>query len=333
MVIDVKPDPAHPRGGYAELSWPETDLAGETTEVSVFDNYSERYLGAAGWQPTKAFFGPYKVQRDGARARVVIGPEIVNQIVEYANVRLSVGPVVADVGWPDDVVPAPGAARIGGILSTSSTAEKTPPPRPEPALTAEHPSAPPPSTAPTTKSTPTPPTDPLEQTRSGKYAWVLAAAVLLAGAAGAAYWYTQQAAPVDPDVVAEPVDPDPNPCAGAALQALGSFAAQLDGLRSCGGGVSADTALRLVEAAAATGDAEALLLFGTVYDAMVTTPVIEDEIGFTFEDTPATAAEYYARSKAAGSEEAGQRLDALCERMATMTDTLTAGARADYCGD
>lgn len=326
MVISVKPDPAHPRGGYAELTLSEGEISGETTEVSVFDNYSERYLGEAGWQPTKALFGPYAIRRSEGTAYLVIGPEIVNQIEEYANVRLGVGGLQADVSWPDDVVPAPGAPRIGGILNAAGHSEVQTPPQPTSNLVEETASEPEPAPAP-------PQQEAAPRSSSGKFIWVALAALLFAGAAGAAYWYMERAEPVisPTAAVSEPVTS--KPCSPAELQGLPSFDEQLSELQTCGKQVSADTALGLVETAAAAGDPEALLLFGTVYDAMVNTPVIEDEIGFTFADTPATAAEYYARAEAAGSEVAVERLEALCERMATMTDTLTAGARADYCGE
>ncbi|MEM1351868.1 MAG: hypothetical protein AAGF27_05965 [Pseudomonadota bacterium] len=323
-MITVKPDPSHPHGGYAELSVPEKSVPGDTTEVAVYDNYSERYLGAAGWQPTKVLFGPYKVQRDGGMARLVIGPEIVNQIEEYANVRLNVGSAQADIAWPDDVVPAPGAARIGGILS----ATMTPAPPAKPVSQAAEPE--PPAAAPKAPVAPEKLETPELVTASRSHRGALSLGLLLLIAAiGAALWYfTQEQA-----VTASDAPEEDDPCASATLQVLSSFNDQVDALRTCGDAATADTALRLVEQGAEAGDPAALLLFGTVYDAMVTAPVIEDEIGFTFADTPATAADYYARAKAAGSEAAKTQLEALCARMADMTDTLSVGARADHCGE
>jgi hypothetical protein len=320
-VISLHPDPAHPRGGFALLSLPEDRLPGETTEVAVFDNYSERYLGESGWQPVKVLFGPYSVMREAGRARLVIGPEIVNQIEEYANVRLMVGDTETNISWPDDIVPAPGAARIGGIMSASSAE-----PQAKGTLTAQLPADDP---------EPVAPPEPLDETargfdvgspeiksqhgRSGIWIGLL---VLLLLAAGLAYWFLNMDGP------RAEVD---DRCGPNVLNGLADFAAQTEALRACGSKVSADTALRLVERAAAAGNAEALDLFGVIYDGGVTAPVIEQEIGLTFGDVPATAAEYYARAVDAGSGDARDNLAALCERMATMTDTLVRGAVADYC--
>lgn len=335
-MISVKPDPAHPRGGHAELSVPEDKLLGETAQVAVFDNYSERFLGESGWQPVKVMFGPYAVRREGGQAHLVIGPEIVNQIEEYANVKLMVGDAEQDVSWPDDVVPAPGAAKIGGIMGTkaaevtaaSALSAKMPEPEPEPA-----------EVEPIPEPTPAPTVEPVETPApKGKGGLIAGLVVVLLLAAALAYWLlATEDTPVTP--VAEPViAPAPvaeasDPCAADALRALEGFAAQSAALRGCAGTASADTALGLVERAAAAGDADALVLFGTVYDGEAMDAVIEDQIGLTFGDEPATAAEYYARAVAAGSTEASEKLAALCTRMADMTDTLVQGAVTDYCGN
>ena len=334
-MIAISPDPAHPRGGYARLSLPEADLAGDTTQVAVFDNYSERYLGEAGWQPTKVMFGPYDVAREGGQARLVIGPEIVNQIEEYANVKLSVGTAEHDVSWPDDVVPAPGAAKIGGIMGTTLK-EDAPKgtltakiPEPEPEQMPQEPEAvaePAPETVPDV--TPDAP-------KSGKGGMIAGFLALVLVAAAAAYWFLAMDTdpPVEPVVAPEPVAQADDPCGMATLSALDGFAAQSDALRGCAGKASADVALGLLERASAAGDADALLLFGTVYDGQVNADVIEDQIGLTFDDVPSTAAEYYSRAVAAGSDVAAEQLAALCERMATMSDTLAQGAVTDYCGN
>jgi len=57
---------------------------------------------------------------------------------------------------------------------------------------------------------------------------------------------------------------------------------------------------------------------------------IEGTIGLTFADAPARAAEYYARAIAAGSQNAPERLQAICRRLLLRTDTLSASAREDY---
>ena len=332
-MISVRPDPAHPRGGYAELLLPEGDLAGDSTQVSVFDNYSERYLGEAGWQATQVMFGPYAVTRAGGQARLIIGPEIVNQIEEYANVRMTVGDASHDISWPDEVVPATGAAKIGGIMGATQTSAA-----PKSALTAKMPDPEPAPEAPNVVAEPVPepiadpvPSAPPE--KSGKGALIGGILLLVLLAAGALFWFMRPAEE-PPEPVAEQTAPlSTDPCAIAQLSALQGFAAQATALRGCGAKASADAALGLVERAAAGEDADALVLFGTVYDGQDTDSVIEDTIGLTFGDVPATAAEYYARAVAAGSTEAAAKLEALCTRMEGMTDTLIRGAVTDYCGN
>lgn len=346
-MISVKPDPAHPRGGYAELSMSEAGLSGDTTEVAVFDNYSERFLGESGWQPTKVLFGPYKILREGDVARLIIGPEIVNQIEEYANVKLLVGESESDVSWPDEVVPAPGAAKIGGIMGASlkeqapkaglqaKLPDPEPKPEPEPDPVLHDSDGDDASNLSGTIATGGDDSDAPAKSKTGLVVGLL---VLVLAAGGLAWWVLNTEDTPPPEPVAEPVvEPalpveTADPCAIEQLSALSGFTAQAEALRGCAGQASADAALGLVERAAAGGDAGALALFGTVYDSAVTDAVIEEQIGLTFGDEPATAAEYYARAVAAGSTEAADNLAALCTRMAAMTDTLVQGAVADYCG-
>lgn len=329
MVISIKSDPAHPRGGYAEVTLPEGGTFEDEVQVTVFDNYSERYLGDAGWQASKVMFGPYMLARSGGAPRLIIGPEIVNQIEEYANIKLTVQGVSQDISWPDDIVPAPGAAKIGGIMSASAK-----PVGEAPALTATLPD-PEPEAGPPDAPEPTPEPNLQPAPAPGGIGKLVTAAVVIAvGSAALAYWFAfmqDELAPVETAV--SPAAVESGPCSADQLGALDGFAAQASALRDCGTDASADVALGLVERAAAQNNPDALLLFGTVYDGAVSDPVIEDSIGLTFGDVPATAAEYYARAVAAGSDAAAQNLEALCARMADMTDTLTQGAVADYCGN
>lgn len=352
-MITLRADPGHPHGGYAELGLPADRIEADTVELAVFDRYSERYLGGDGWQATREAFGPYEVVRDGATARVVIGPEVVNQIEEYANLRLECGGLTQDVAWPDDIVPAPGAARIGGILSARAAsgggdaglAVRLQGPVPDDAATDPAPPEP----------DPEPPQEPQEATDpepdaeagqdtvgqdasrrpGGLWLWLLA--LVLAGLGGA-WWYLQER-PLDPPVtVAEPdpevradAAPEAAPCALATIAAQDGFAAQLASLRGCGADASADTALTVLERAAGGGDAGALLLFGEIYDSEAGDPLIEETIGLSLPDSPATAAEYYGRAVEAGSDEARARLEALCSRLGGMSDTLARSAFADHC--
>jgi hypothetical protein len=125
----------------------------------------------------------------------------------------------------------------------------------------------------------------------------------------------------------------PDPCSDAELAATAGqgFAALGAALRGCGGSVGPDTALGLVEEAVAAGDADALAFFGTLYDSGQTDPVIEEQIGLTLGDSPARAAEYYARARDAGSTEAEAFLNGVCRTLLLRTDTLSISAREDYC--
>lgn len=126
MALTVRPDPRRPSGGYAELSAASDALPETEATVSVFDAFSERFLGIDGWQSDRAEFGPYPVVQDGGRATLVIGPEIVNQIEEYAALKIRVNRVEADISWPDDVVPMPGAPRMGGLAVTRAAPARGP---------------------------------------------------------------------------------------------------------------------------------------------------------------------------------------------------------------
>lgn len=326
MVISIKPDPAHPRGGYAEVTLQGGETLDATAQVIVFDNYSERYLGDAGWQVTKVMFGPYNVEHVEGSARLIIGPEIVNQIEEYANIKLTVQGISQDISWPDDIVPAPGAAKIGGIMSSPAKPADT-----KSALDATVPDVEPEEMERIPELEPTPP--PIPTPAKSRVGTLVAAAIVIAlGSAALAYWFVfMQEDPVPVSPPASPAAVMNDPCSAAGLGALDGFAAQASALRECGAKASADAALGLVERAAAQGDADALLLFGTVYDGEASDDVIEEGIGLTFGDVPATAAEYYARAVTAGSDAAAQNLEALCARMVDMTDTLTRGAVTDYC--
>jgi len=350
-MITLRADPGHPHGGYAELSLPADKVPGDTVELAVFDKYSERYLGGDGWQATREAFGPYEVRRDGATARMVIGPEIVNQIEEYANVRLELGDVTQDVGWPDDIVPAPGAARIGGILSARTRqaggdagldvrldppADSETPAEPEAPEAAPDPDEDMPSPHDQVNSDESAGED-APRRRGGVWLWV---AALVLVAAGGFWWYLQEGPRAPAPVVAAPTEDDAGEQTGQVAETCtldtiaerDGFAAQLDALRDCGADASAETALTLLERAANTEDPGALLLFGEIYDSQAGDPMIEDTIGLSLPGNPATAAAYYSRAVEAGSDTARERLAALCARLETMSGTLARGAFDDHCG-
>jgi hypothetical protein len=338
MSLTVHPDPQEPAGGFAFLELPEGSLSDAQVTVAVFGVYGERWLapsegtggqvevGDGHWQSERHDFGPYAVHRHDGADWVRIGPEIVNKIDEYTPVRISVGAVTQDVSWPDDVPPRAGAAVLGGIQATgakpdtgeSSTLVGKPatPPEVEPVVdpvVVVDPPAPAPA-------------QPVPR-RTLLVLIFLALAVLLAVLL--AYWLLPKDDPVD--------DPQTLPistvqCTPAAINAVtGGFAATEKVIRACGDALSADTVLKLVEDASAAGDAEALLVFGTLYDGAQVDARIEQVIGLTFDHDAAKAAEYYARAVKAGSEIAQTRLTATCAQLAGSDMTLAKGAFDDFC--
>ncbi|WP_299131705.1 hypothetical protein [uncultured Amaricoccus sp.] len=345
MSLDIAPDPARPRGGYAVLTVPSGALPEGEVGVSVFDTYSERYLGEGGWQGAPVMFGPYAVRRTAAGDAVTVGPEIVNRIEEYATLRIAVGPVTGEATWPDSIAPAPGGAALGGIYTPPSAVvpEATQPLRQTPT---DEPKPEAPKSAPVDAPSTDAPT--VQSARPGTGARLgLGALVLALLAAGGWFLLPKSApepAPPPPAPVAAPAEPPPTPepstpeppapaCDAAALAALAEqpFPAIATALSACGQAVTPDAALSLVEAAAARGDGGALLLLGQLYDGASAEPEFEGRIGLGFGDNPAQAADYYARAKAAGATGAEALLAPLCQRLSTRSDTLSLGAFDDYC--
>lgn len=351
-MIDIQPDPQNPLGGFAILSVPEAELPDAQVSIAVFDKFRGQYLGPSGFQPSRHDFGPYAVDRSGGTASVLVGSEIVNQIDEYASLTLSMGPVEADVTWPDDVIPLAGAPALGGIAvvrdedatpagALSGAVGAPAPAEPAPVAPAPPPPVPDPVVDPMPEPDPLPAPEPVggdddAAKGSSPMIWVAAGVVLLALAAGG-YWMWQQSqtAPVaEQTQIVPPPEPEvaaTDPCAADALRAMaaGEVLAQL---RSCSDAVSADDALLIVEAAVRGGTAEASALMGKFYDGAATDR-IESATGLTFGDDPARAAEYYRTAKDQGAAEAGDLLAAVCERLAEQTDTLSRGAIDDFCGE
>lgn len=348
-MIDLRPDPAHPRGGYAELSVEAASLPDESVSLEVYDLYGERYLGAKGWQPERHAFGPYAVTREAVRASIIIGPEVVDRVEEFSALRVSLGPITADLSWPDDIVHSPKAATSDRAIKVGSAPEIAP--GPAPIRMAEPETPPVPTPEPDPAPTPDPDPDPpeavateTEDKPASKLPLILGGLAVLVVGAIAAFFLLQgeevvetappEPAPVTP-VAPPPVAALPDPCGPEALAALGGqgFVAIADGLRGCGGSVTPDTALGLLEGAVAANDPQALAFFGTLYDPSRTDPVIEDQIGLTLGDNPARAAEYYARARDAGAAEAAEYLASICLTLTLKTDTLSVSAREDHCAN
>lgn len=351
-MIDIRPDPSHPRGGFALLTLPGTSAgadSGDAVPVAVFNAYQQKWLGADGWQPNRTTLPARAARQEGDALVLTIGPDIVNHIEEDTPIRIEVAGGSWDSYWPDDINAGPDLAVVGGIGGTGAAAQPQAPTLAEAPPEVETPDIQ--EEAPTDSdseplSAPQPERDSPEPdpARRSTLPLIVLALLLLAALAAAAYYFLAPAPQPDPEpqpdpapIVApeplpEPQAAAPDPCAPDSLAALpGGFAALADQLRSCGSAVTADAALGHLERAAAAGDGDALALFGAIYDREVTDDAIETTIGLSFPDQPARAAEYYARAVAAGSETASAHLLAICRRLALDSATLSQSAHEDHC--
>ena len=337
MSLTVHPDPQEPAGGFAFLELPEGALSDAQVTVAVFGVYSERWLassdgaggqvgiGDAHWQSERHEFGPYDVHRHDGADWVRIGPEIVNKIEEYTPVRISVGGVTQDVSWPDDVPPRTGAAVLGGIQATGAKRDAG-----KSDNLVGKPAAPAPVSEPEVEEIAEPAPNPPPEAKRGVLTLVLLGIAILLVVL-LAYLLLPERGP-QPDPVSQIPPSAADPCTPAALDAVtGGFTATQKVIRACGDALSADTVLKLVEDASAAGDADALLVFGTLYDGAQQDARIEQVIGLTFDHDAAKAAEYYARAVKAGSEVAQARLAATCAQLAGSNMTLAKGAYDDFC--
>lgn len=369
MTITIMPDPQRPHGGGAILRLTDTAPLGNETTVSVFDRSRERWLGDKAWQPAPARFGPYPVQMsaDGAQ-EVAVGSEIVDHIDEYAPLRLEVGEAIDNVDWPDTIMYAPGAPPRGwivgaedadepGLTETFPNDENTTPndinatgqdddtiqPGPiddetrgtHPETGGSYPKGP------DTGDQPLAETEPGKPSGNGRMILFAGLGLLVIAAAILVVLMTRDTGPPpttgdDPDTQTQ-TETDPEPpaedlCSPEALaQLTAPFADSLSRLRDCGPDVDANAALQLLERAATANDPQGLLAFGHLYDADVTIPGIEEDIGLGFSDRPDIAARYYARARDAGAEEASTALQTVCDRIALSDDALIMETAAEYC--
>lgn len=344
-MIDIRTDPKNPMGGVAILSVGAGQLPGTEVLVSVLDKFRGHYLGASGFQPHKFEFGPYPVEQAEGASFIRVGAEIVNQVEEYANLRLTVGPVEADVSWPDDIMPLPGAPKLGKVFvapdpeaapeAPKNTLNRDVPPTPAPEA---EPEPQPEPVIPTPDPIPEPGPSPVETEKNSRgmpiVIW-LAPLVLGALAAGGYYWFSQQQGAPAPVVAVEPpAEVTTDPCGLADLQALfgQDVPAGLAQLNSCGSDITADTALLLIESGLRGGNAQAAALMGKLYDSVANDP-IETATGLSFGEDLKNAVRYYKTAAYGGDAEAHDLLTNACERLQGETNTLSQGAFTDYCGE
>ncbi|WP_299628893.1 hypothetical protein [uncultured Tateyamaria sp.] len=349
-MLSITPDPKRPRGGFAELKIDGAQASGDPVTLSIYNSYQQKWLGPEGWQPGKADLAARSARQEGGTLVLILGPDIVNQIEEDTPIRIEMGGEGWDTYWPDDINAGPDEAVVGEIGGTGLAPDVKKPTvvkelDPDPIEEEEE------DTGSATTLEEDMPEDDLDEIIDGEDEYeeeprrksrlpeLLGGLVLLAIIAVALFFFLLKPA----EEVATPA-PAPTPPAPAPVVAQGTcgmdtlsaaqgdgFGALADKIRGCGGDLSADNALSLVEQATAANDPAALDLFGVLYDSTVTDEAIEGTIGLTFSDNPARAADYYARAVAAGSTDAPARLQAVCRRLLLKSDTLSQSARDEHC--
>ncbi len=356
-MLQIKPDPAAPMGGVALLRLPANALLEDQTYVQVQNAFVQLWLAPnsgeetlvqvsdANWQADPHRFGPYAVTREGPEAVVRIGPEIVNKLTVFAPIVLRIGGRDYDVNWPDDVPPRAGAALMGALKATAAQGPTSDAVRlvgrrsnaEEAELqTGGHPGSDDPETGGTA-----PGGDPGMTKQGGTKRLMLfggLGVVALVAALAAAFLFRapEEAAPVLTPAAqqsAEPAQPLSVNCSLEALAGLaGGFQARAEALAgACGAALGSEGAFRLIEQSAQAGDAQAWLALGSLYDPTFTDPLLEGSLGIAPGDNLPLAAEYYDRAGIAGAAEAAERLARVCESLAGRSDTLSRGARNDFC--
>lgn len=345
MTLRIEPDLDESAGGYAWIVAPPGQLTSAEARVAVFNSYRERWLGATAgpaipvgapnWQSDRHAFGPYPVERHPEGHRLRIGPEIVNQLEEYSQLDLHVGEVSDSVTWPDNVLPRVRAAVLGKIISADRPATTSGQTNlmgkiSEPTAPADEPAFEEPPALPEEGATP--------KRKSLLPVMSLGALVAAVAVAVLVYFLSDRAsAPVgDPAQVATSVAPDTriadDTCSLEALmQMAGGFRAVEGALAGCSSETSADTVLYLIEEAAAREDAQALALFGALYDEAADEPLLSTFGELRLAEDLGVAARYYERAVAAGSGSAAERLTSVCDRLSAREDTLSRGAHDDHC--
>lgn len=115
MSLSLTKDPAKRLGGWALVRLPAKTAAESTVTVRRSD--TAEWLGAADWQGGRYAFGPYPIENDPKGAFVRIGPEIVNRMEPYLPFTMALPELghEAELDWPEDILPAPEGAVVGGV--------------------------------------------------------------------------------------------------------------------------------------------------------------------------------------------------------------------------
>lgn len=359
MTIDIVPDPQRPHGGGAILRLPADAQVADEATVSIYDRSRQRWLGDKAWQPSQERFGPYQVQvaTDGTK-EIAVGSEIVDYIEEYSPLSVHVGALSADLDWPDTILYAPGSPPRSGILGADepepsrltgttrlppSSRENAEPPESEVEpgngdhdatdVVQGHEEA----DGPDVPAPANPLAEREEQAAGRKWIPYVLAGIAVVAATVALAVFLLQSEPVTPPFAENGTDAAPpvltaDRCEPAALAGLGAeFAEAVARLRECGDVIGPDAALAMLERGAAARDPDALMAFGQLYDTAAADPLLEEQIGLAFEDRPDVAARYYSQARDAGNGAGAAALEAICERIETLSDALIVETAAEYC--
>lgn len=358
-MLDVRPDPKHPRGGYAVFCLSFDEVPSGEVSLTVRNRFNDKYLNKSGWQSAKAYFGPYMVRASGDHAEIVVGTEIVNLVEEYTPVTVEIGDKQFEVTWPDDIIPGPPSAVVGGVSPT--------PPKMDanrgPSLVGKASQAAQTGLddgssleeqddntasidAPTAQARYAQAPGEADKEQEPSRSWIVPSiigAILLCLIGAGGYWFLGRSSDTGPDVPAVTQTEESqggdavviaDPCSEAALAkvAQSGFESLLTELDACANEMSANAAFELMERGVDANDPAAIAAFGRLYDADEVLEVVETTLGITYADNPALAAQYYARAVQAGDGVgAFDALAAVCSRLASEADDLSLTALEDYC--
>lgn len=369
MVLKLVRDPSNRHGGWALIRLPGS--ASGQTHVVISREEGEFTLGAHGWQGGVHQFGPYTVEHDEKSPFVRIGPEIVDHMEEYLMVKVELGELdlSEDLSWPDQIRPSPAASDGGGVgidpvrpveaeSPTRPVRREPPEPLTDPAEN-EAVQAPDAQTEilPLRHSVEEPPepaeTQAGEDPKKKSNLWLLLLLLLLVAVVVPVGYFmlfhedepvvvqeqrNSEIAGDGSDEQVEPVrDPDneqlsdlPARCDEESISAfLSAPARDSEDLHRvallCADAGNTDLRLRLLGLLIDREDPAALLQWAKWYDPSRAVQ------GDPFTPDASTAATFYKRAAAAGSEEAANALTEFCAGLETSTNPLGDIYRSMHC--
>lgn len=125
--IDICPDPAHPNGGHAVLRLPRQGEG--PVRLMILDTYSERHLGASGWQAGAVPLGPLAWSEAGGG--YVLGPDLVRSIAVATQLSIRLGGQEYLAIWPATILPYKAPVLISSETSEPPPEEPIIDPKPE----------------------------------------------------------------------------------------------------------------------------------------------------------------------------------------------------------